>query len=234
MYEDLVQKVKNQVKASTLLFDTFGNAGMEEFNAKLRQVKDMVCFGKYDLCKHHMNIEHDTCALHCVPHCLGGCEHCNCPGGVCTDACHPDKCDICERFLRWGVNMQQFFVGWKNKIEKVYESDLNDIEPSLVKEQMLLLLQSSCQICKQYAYVPKYFRAHNGRALWEGHACAKLSKQLLSHELNPTRSNFLLRTDHWSKQLPSKTLTPQGYDRGLRGMSTQGFQIEFASGIFVN
>ncbi len=93
----------------------------------------------------------------------------------------------------------EIFILSKNKIEKVYESDLNDIEPSLVKEQMLLLLQSSCQICKQYAYVPKYFRAHNGRALWEGHACAKLSKQLLSHELNPTRSKFLLRTDHWSE-----------------------------------
>jgi hypothetical protein len=73
----------------------------------------MVRFGKYDLPKHHMKIEHDMCALHCAAHCLGGCEHYNCPAGVCTNACHPDKCNVCERFMRCGVHMQQFFVGWK-------------------------------------------------------------------------------------------------------------------------
>ncbi len=118
----------------------------------------------------------------------------------------------------------------ENNIERVYERDVNAIEPSLVKANVLLLLKTSCQICKEYSYVPKYFRAHTGRALWEGHACAKLSTNLLSRDSNPNRSNFLLRTDHWSKQLPFKTLTEQGYDKGLRGMSTQSFQIEFASG----
>ena len=45
---------------------------------------------------------------------------------------------------------------------------------------------------------------------------------------NATLDMFVMRTDHKSKRNPSKSETEQGYDMGLRGMSTHGFELGFA------
>jgi hypothetical protein len=146
---------------------------------------------------------YDDCALHCVAHGIGACSACKCIPGFCKNTCHPRRCYECDKFMRWGVNVQQFFVDWKNTIERAYE-DIEDNtynRPTRVDSSQFLL--ASCQICKQYSYVAKYFRAHVGRTKWEANACALVSKQLLSRELNLGVNRFLLRTDHWTKRKPS-------------------------------
>jgi hypothetical protein len=130
-----------------------------------------------------------------------------------------------------GRERSAIFVDWKNTIERAYEDMEDNTYNWQTRVDSSQFLLTSCQICKQYSYVPKYFRAHVGRAKWEANACALVSKQLLSRDLNPGLNRFLLRTDHWTKRKPSKSETEQGYDMGLRGMSTQGFQLEFALGL---
>jgi hypothetical protein len=135
--------------------------------------------------------------------------------------------------------MQQFFVEWKNVIERAYEATptTSSMHPSMNEETLKsdrsdtkVFLTTICQIAQQYSYVPKYYRAHVGRAMWEANACSNISRSLLNRELNPSLAKFLMRTDHWTRRKPTKSLEEQGYDMGLRGMSTHGCQIEFAGG----
>ena len=65
------------------------------------------------------------------------------------------------------------------------------------------------------------------RGLWESTAAINALNSLLSPS-DVGESSFVLITDHKAKKNPSKSETEQGYDMGLRGMSTHGFQLTFA------
>ncbi len=88
------------------------------------------------------------------------------------------------------------------------------------------LTTSSCQVAKQYAYVTRYFGSHRIRGVWQSKA-EKDSVAALMGDHNATLDMFVKRTDHKSKTNPSKSETEQGYDMGLRGMSTHGFELVF-------
>ena len=56
---------------------------LSEIEEMMEEAKQMVYFGKYELCVDHLRTDpndHDGCALHCVAHGLGGCPHCKCKG----------------------------------------------------------------------------------------------------------------------------------------------------------
>ena len=221
-----------------------------QLDEKIVEVAEMVRFAKHDLKQKHLCVDitaegHDNRALHCVAHCLGACPHCTCPRGFCKDACHPGVCPPCEKFRRWGVNIQLFVFEWKNILDRAYEKAtltyrggvdgvtqfhqvyVSLYEPTPMPADIKVFTTTSCQAAKQYAYMPLYITAHFGRGLWQAAAGKKCMEALMSLDDNAAMDLFFLISDHRSKQKPSKSETEQRYDMGLRGMSMQGFQLHF-------
>ena len=223
-----------------------------ELIAKIDEVNAMIYFAKHLYRQKHLCVitdgdKHDDCALHCVAHQLGGCPQCKCQG-QCEDECHPGTCGQCTKFRRWGVNMQLFFFRWKTAIDQSFEAEGIAPKPPVTLSEEIsrfheafiplyetpipyadakALTTSSCQVAKQYAYVVKYFGSHTIRGLWESTAESNAMLALLGPD-NDLLTMFVLLTDHKAKKNPSKSETEQGYDMGLRGMSTHGFQLTFA------
>ena len=251
MYTDLLTAFYNLAVTITQRRGEESLPPLSEFTDKLAEVNAMVHFAKHEYRQKHLCVHtaggHDACPLHCVAHQVGGCPHCKCEG-QCMDACHSGSCPKCEKFRRWGVNMQMFLFRWKSEIDRSFEEEGLMPKPSITMQEEVqrfheayvslyeiplpyddakALTTSSCQVVKQYSYVVKYFGTHTVRALWESTAAINAVQFLLSAS-NVGVSSFVLITDHKAKKNPSKSETEQGYDMGLRGMSTHGFQLTFA------
>lgn len=86
MYVDLLQRMLNiartGIHTSKFSMTELQLPPLTEIEEMILEAKQMVYFGKYELCEHLRTApeDHDGCALHCVAHGLGGCPHCKCKG----------------------------------------------------------------------------------------------------------------------------------------------------------
>ena len=253
MYKDILFRFIALAESMVARYGPNALPPIDELRDKQNEVEAMVHFAKHHyrqkhICEFTCPDKHDNCALHCAAHQLGACPHCTCDG-ICNDKCHPAVCAECSKYRRWGVNVQLFLFRWKTAFDRCMESTglpqkrsgiLNDeieqyhdffvplYEPPLLIAEAKTLTTSSCQVAKQYSYVTKYFSSHTIRGMWQSKAEKKMIAGLMGND-NGSLGKFVLRTDHKSKKNPSKSETEQGYDMGLRGMSTHGFQLVFAT-----